>query len=204
MNIFILDNDIEKCAHAHTDKHMKQILEAAQLLCTAIRIHGGTKTILTDPLGKKKVVYLLPNETHKFIKQDKKGKVSYKLWLSSGLYIQTHVNHPCAAWVRESIDNFNYLCKLTIELNKEYMHRFNKLQPHKSAQMLCNESISNKAYKYYPFELQGVGFTPFAICMPEEYKVAGDAVQSYRNYYNGAKRDLHKWTNREKPEWIIE
>lgn len=113
MNIFILDNDIEKCAQYHVDKHVsKMILESSQLLCTAIRIHGGKKTILTNPLGKKKVVYLLPDETYKFIKQEKKVKridengnvvidivVYYKLWLSNGLYVQTHVNHPCAVWV---------------------------------------------------------------------------------------------------------
>jgi len=36
--------------------------------------------------------------------------------------------------------------------------------------------------------------------MPDEYKVA-DPVESYRNYYRGAKASFAKWTNREKPEW---
>lgn len=36
MNIFILDNDITKCAQYHNDKHViKMILETSQLLCTA-------------------------------------------------------------------------------------------------------------------------------------------------------------------------
>ena len=36
MNIFILDEDIDKCAEYHVDKHVvKMILESAQLLCTA-------------------------------------------------------------------------------------------------------------------------------------------------------------------------
>ena len=36
MNIFILDENIEKCAQYHCDKHIiKMILESAQLLCTA-------------------------------------------------------------------------------------------------------------------------------------------------------------------------
>ena len=35
MNIFILDNDITKCAEYHVDKHVvKMCLESAQLLCT--------------------------------------------------------------------------------------------------------------------------------------------------------------------------
>lgn len=37
MNIFVLDDDIEKCAEYHTDKHVvKMILESAQMLCTAV------------------------------------------------------------------------------------------------------------------------------------------------------------------------
>ena len=35
MNIFILDNDIDKCAEYHLDKHIvKMPLESAQMLCT--------------------------------------------------------------------------------------------------------------------------------------------------------------------------
>ena len=35
MNIFVLDNDIERCAQYHCDKHVvKMILETAQILCT--------------------------------------------------------------------------------------------------------------------------------------------------------------------------
>ena len=35
MNIFILDENIDKCAEAHVDKHIvKMPLEAAQMLCT--------------------------------------------------------------------------------------------------------------------------------------------------------------------------
>lgn len=43
MNIFILDNDIEKCAQYHCDQHVnKMILESAQLLCTALNLKGFT------------------------------------------------------------------------------------------------------------------------------------------------------------------
>ena len=37
MNLFYLDEDLDKCAEYHVDKHIvKMPLEAAQLLCTAI------------------------------------------------------------------------------------------------------------------------------------------------------------------------
>lgn len=41
MNIFILDNDIEKCASFHNNRHcVKMILESAQMLSTACRLTG--------------------------------------------------------------------------------------------------------------------------------------------------------------------
>ena len=41
MNIFVLDNDIKKCAQYHCDKHVvKMILESAQMLSAALRLNG--------------------------------------------------------------------------------------------------------------------------------------------------------------------
>lgn len=41
MNIFYLDEDVVKCARYHADKHViKMILESAQILCTALGLHG--------------------------------------------------------------------------------------------------------------------------------------------------------------------
>ena len=41
MNIFILDNDIERCARYHCDKHVsKMILESVQMLCTSLNKRG--------------------------------------------------------------------------------------------------------------------------------------------------------------------
>lgn len=41
MNIFVLDEDIEKCARYHCDQHViKMILESAQMLCTALNKKG--------------------------------------------------------------------------------------------------------------------------------------------------------------------
>jgi hypothetical protein len=45
MNIFFLDNNIEKCAQYHCDKHIvKQILEYSQLLCSAHWMCGSINT----------------------------------------------------------------------------------------------------------------------------------------------------------------
>ncbi|MBX9607374.1 MAG: hypothetical protein K2Y51_14200 [Gammaproteobacteria bacterium] len=41
MNIFVLDQDIERCARYHCDQHVsKMILESVQLLCTALNKQG--------------------------------------------------------------------------------------------------------------------------------------------------------------------
>jgi hypothetical protein len=37
--------------------------------------------------------------------------------------------------------------------------------------------------------------------MPDEYKVS-DVVESYRNYYRGAKMGFAVWKNGYKPEWL--
>jgi hypothetical protein len=46
-----------------------------------------------------------------------------------------------------------------------------------------------------------LGFTTPPMAMPDEYKVM-DVVQSYRNYYMGAKKSFAVWKNRDVPEWF--
>ena len=54
MNIFILDNNITKCAEYHCDKHVvKMILETAQLLCTAVREKYEQRGLYTDDIPYK-------------------------------------------------------------------------------------------------------------------------------------------------------
>ncbi len=41
MNIFLLDQDIQKCARYHCDQHVvKMTLEYAQILCTVLHLNG--------------------------------------------------------------------------------------------------------------------------------------------------------------------
>ena len=41
MNIFVLDNNVEKCAEYHCDKHViKMILESAQMMSAVVRLNG--------------------------------------------------------------------------------------------------------------------------------------------------------------------
>jgi hypothetical protein len=47
-----------------------------------------------------------------------------------------------------------------------------------------------------------VGFTEPTPAMPDIYKVSGDSLQSYINYYRGAKNHIAQWKNRESPSWF--
>jgi hypothetical protein len=108
-------------------------------------------------------------------------------------YKLSHKNHPCSIWVRECMENYIWLCDLGMELSKEYTYRYGKT--HKSQQVIewCIVNL--------PRLRENGDITPFALAMPEEYKV-NCPVESYRNYYKGAKISFANWKNREIPEWF--
>ena len=108
-------------------------------------------------------------------------------------YKATHVNHPCAKWVRESIQNYQWLYNMTFALNKEYVYRYDKNVNHKSWDAIVDLP--------YP-DLPDIGMTAFALAMPDECKIDGFPVASYRKYYNNEKQHLLKWKSRETPPWI--
>jgi hypothetical protein len=155
MNIFVLDENIEKCARYHCDQHVvKMILESVQMLCTALNKKG-----VTTP------------------------------------YRSTHLNHPCVLWVERSFDNFCWLGNLAFSLNDEYRYRFEKQVDHSSISVL--REITGHDYEKR-------GLTEFAQAMPEAYKVAGDPVRAYRQFYLGEKMAFARWTRRSVPDWVYD
>lgn len=113
-------------------------------------------------------------------------------------YKSTHVNHPCAIWVRESIDNWSYVCDLMLRLEDEWQYRWQHNKDHNSVSALLNSGIESLAEKHIP---AGPLTTP-ALAMPEWYKIKNDPVASYRNYYKHAKSELLNYTRREVPAWL--
>ena len=109
-------------------------------------------------------------------------------------YRNTHTNHPCSVWVRQTRSNYIWLCLMGIELCAEYTYRYNKR--HK-CQDVINDCIDN-----IPSGMQSGNITTFVQAMDDQYKT-DDPVLSYRNYYNQAKSHLHSWKNRPTPKWII-
>ncbi len=107
-------------------------------------------------------------------------------------YRPTHKNHPCTQWVRQSFNNFLWLRNLLINLNAEYMQRFNHTKEHKSFIVGINIPIGK-------LQLPRSGLTSFALAMPDQYKNK-NAVIAYRNYYIGEKRNIANWRNGQ-PWW---
>ena len=108
---------------------------------------------------------------------------------SEAPYKLTHKNHPCAIWVRESLDNYDYLCQLTQELCREYTYRYKK---HHKCETVLNYLISNKP------NIPSIGFTYPALAMPNEYK-QDCYIESYRMYYIKDKQHLANWNQRNIP-----
>ena len=109
------------------------------------------------------------------------------------LYKASYINHPCNVWCRESVENYNWLSDHYRCLLAEYTHRYGKKH---ATGLKINWHVTSP-----PFNLRAFNFTSPALAMPDEFKVE-DPVESYRNYYRNAKAHLHKWKNRDKPDWI--
>ena len=179
MNIFYLSNDPVEAAQAHLDKHVvKMILEYAQLLSTAHRIIDGSERVVLSNSGRKKKVWELNDQRDEL------------------LYSATHINHPSAIWARSSSCNYEWLYRLFCATCDEYTHRYGKVH--------LTDSKLRDVLKQHPKRIgkskAWVGPTP---AMPDECKVAGDPLASYKRYYIDKKADMAKWTNREPPEWFI-
>lgn len=183
MNIFYLDHNPKKCAEMHNDKHcIKMILEYAQLLSTAHRVLDGTLTNGLSNSGRKQKRYVLSDNRE------------------SVLYSATHINHPSAIWVRQSLSNYMWLSDLLVELCKEYTYRYGKV--HKCER----DGLVDTLVIHLPRNLSDKwGWTEPTPAMPDDVKVSGDSIACYRNYYIRNKQHLASWSGkvnfRPVPEW---
>jgi hypothetical protein len=155
------------------------ILEYAQLLSTAHRYLDGNVTVGLSVSGRKRTTYILDST------------------LNSILYASTHINHPSAIWVRKSPENYLWLANMLIALCEEYTYRYGKT--HKvERDGLCFVLLKN-----IPKNIGNEGWSEPTPAMPEEFKVPGDSIQAYINYYVGAKKHLANWKKRTIPSWYV-
>ena len=184
MNIFYLDKNPKNCAEMHNSKHtIKMILEYAQLLSTAHRIIDGVpKLERSETTGRQRTRYILSDDR------------------DDVLYAATHINHPSAIWVRQSLSNYMWLSHLLVELCHEYTYRYGKV--HKCESIGLVKMLLNQV----PNNIPNGPFTEPTPAMPDDVKVSGDSIASYRNYYIQNKQHLASWSgkinNRPIPEWF--
>lgn len=191
MNIFYLHMNAKTCALYHCDKHViKMILELTQLLYTSCwfvwyEVDNNIEIVDRTQKVTYKVNSKIKPEWLKDSPLTKSGSHGYK---------PTHFNHPCAIWTRESIENYQWLCQLALELCYEYTYRYGKIHS-------CQQHI--EWLKLNPPPIPSSKLTEVKLAMPEQYKVVNNPVKSYRNYYLGDKKGFATWTKRDIPEWFV-
>lgn len=95
----------------------------------------------------------------------------------------SYYNHPCAIWVRNSLDNFNWTVQHAIALVNERQYRFDK--NHFSSEFInwCNNNQPN---------LDSFGLTPPAQAFKKgvwDHLIdINNPVEAYRRYYVADKR----------------
>lgn len=120
--------------------------------------------------------------------------------LDSVIYRKTHVNHPCAIWVRQSSMNYCLLYELFVALCDEYTYRFGKVH-------LTDTKLRHTLRKV-PKGIPNAPFTKFPQAMPDEYKTE-DVCEAYKRFYDGSKRNtkagkaMDVWTRRDVPEFML-
>jgi len=182
MNIFYLHKDPKVCAEMHVDRHVtKMVIEYAQLLSTAHRVNDGKEYYGKTANNRNIKRWKMPDS-----REDE-------------LMLASHINHPSAVWCRQSKDNYVWLYSLWKELLSEYTYRYGKI--HACARLL--DTLKNP-----PNNIPKKSFTEPTPAMPDDCKVPGDSLTSYRTYYVTNKTHLWSWSgkinSRERPQWLTE
>ena len=176
MNIFYLHEDPIQNAKWHIDKHIvKMPIEYAQLMSTAHRLLDGEMYLGKTANGRNIKRWRLHDEREDI------------------LYKASHINHPSAVWVRESIENYFEMYKLYMAVLAEFTNRYGKVH---------GSSKPSIALIRPPSNIPMVKGTQLPQCMPEICKVKNNPILAYRNYYIVEKNSFASWKNREIPEWF--
>jgi hypothetical protein len=180
MNIFILDTNPELCAKYHCDKHLvKMITEHNQIL-------GSIAYTARGIMRKKDITpEFIQKKFQGFPRKDENG--------SPKPYGIGYKNHPCTTWTSASMQNYLWLCNLTLRMCDEYTKRYGRKH--------AGEDICRWYYSNMPATLPMLQMTPFVQAMPDDCKNP-NAVVAYRDYYKKYKARFAKWAHSETPEWF--
>lgn len=110
------------------------------------------------------------------------------------VYKKTHVNHPSAIWVRQSIHHYLWLVNLGLWLCYEYTYRYRKIH--------ATQEAMEWLAKNFP-DLPDNKFTDPPQAMPDEFKNE-NCIKAYREYYIHKSKTLTRfgYKNRKMPSWL--
>ena len=97
-------------------------------------------------------------------------------------YKATHKNHPSAIWVRSSAEAYMWAYEHMLALGAEYTKRYGK-------EHLTIAKCRDVLYTL-PNNISNDPFVQPPQCMPDEYKVEGNSVAAYWNYYENEKHTI--------------
>jgi len=111
------------------------------------------------------------------------------------LYGAGWLKHPSCIWVMDSAYNYMWLYKHMMALGDEYTKRYGKV--HLTIEKLGD--ILKHPPKNAKLNVKGYDATP---AMPDECKIPGDVVGSYRKYYVMKKQRFATWKSPSVvPQW---
>ena len=182
MNIFYLDKNPYIAAKMSCDKHVcKMIIESAQMLSTAHRMLDGEHYTGRTKNGHKIQRWRLDEDKEDLI------------------YKACHTGHPSTVWVMANVFHYAWLYKHMIALNEEFKMRYNHTEDHMTIRKL--KEVLRQPPKNIPINKIATDPTP---AMPDECKIPGDVIGSYRKYYVMKKREFATWkTPAVIPEWYL-
>jgi len=195
MNIFALSLDPKEAAKAHGDKHVvKMILETCQMLYTAHWICTHPELLLHRAPIKLAAAHKTHSVPEHMLTAPKRKTVAADGSKESG-FRPVHTYHPCTIWIRTSIANYLWATELALALAEEYEFRW----PGKTHSCKAHAEWLQANIPPLPDSPR----TPFALAMPDEYKLP-DPVASYIQFYIGSKKErgLTTYTRRESPAFL--
>jgi len=104
-------------------------------------------------------------------------------------YKKAHYNHPSTIWTRGNRSQYLWLYNHMLALGEEYTKRYSKKH--------LTITKCKIPLMFVPKGMPDGFFTEPPQCMPDEYKVEGDSLSAYWNYYEQEKQ-LIKGKNEQK------
>jgi hypothetical protein len=176
LNIFYLDKDPELAAQMMVDVHVR-----SKMIVECAQIISNCYSL----------------------KELEKAPLSQK----GSFRKHSYPKHPCCLWIKESLSNLCWVIEHGKALIKERIYRWPN-SPHHFSGDFINWAAENHPDNMVEDYLKYLTITKPALAFGKEweYLKCSDPVESYRRYYNVAKRQSIKmtWTNRQAPEWYHE